>query len=140
MSVDYFLFRASPSKDNQTMMQELLPFGSQEEVLQRLCSSPGFKPSTKKRINNDKSWAFVTYCYSYGDREGREIEFALQGDPVDCISVNRAYKEDFLPITHVLTDLAPFEIMDIDGEFVSPDELSYSFSDWTQENYKNNSL
>ncbi|KAM3095505.1 hypothetical protein ACKFKG_13445 [Phormidesmis sp. 146-35] len=140
MSIDYFLFRASPNKDKQTAIQELPSFGNQEEVVQRLCSSPGFKLSTQKRINNDKSWAFVNYFYSHVDGQGRGIEFALQGDPVDCISVKQAYKEDFLPVTHVLTDLAPFEIMDIEGVLVSPDELSCSFNDWIQENYKTNNL
>jgi len=40
-----------------------------------------------------------------------------------CISINRASQEDFLPIITVLSELAPFEIVDIDGEAISPDEL-----------------
>ncbi|MBD2075146.1 hypothetical protein H6F86_14830 [Phormidium sp. FACHB-592] len=121
MSVDYWLFRVPFKRDDPKA--ELTPFGSQEEVVNRLCSQPGFTLHRKKRIENDEPWAVIVYITANEEGEESDVEFSVQGDPVTCISIHRAFREDFLPIITVLSELAPFEIVDINGEAISPDEL-----------------
>jgi hypothetical protein len=121
MSVDYWLFRVPFEQDDPNAEQP--PFGSQEEVVNRLCSQPGFTLHRKERLENSEPWAVIVYITENEEGEESDVEFSIQGDPVICISINRASQEDFLPIVTVLSELAPFEIVDIDGEAISPDEL-----------------
>ncbi|XHX79602.1 MAG: hypothetical protein RBJ76_06705 [Stenomitos frigidus ULC029] len=134
MSVDYWLFRASAKQEMDGT--EELPFGSQEENIERLCSTSGFELRSKEPLANIGSRATITYTYRQKNDMGRDVEFALQGDPVACISTNRSYREDFLPVIAILLDLSPFEIGDLDGDIVSPEKLFYSLDDWMQKNYQ----
>ena len=54
-----------------------------------------------------------------GSDEQRDVEFTLQGDPVTCISIDRTSPEDFLLVINALNELAPVEIIEIDGEAIS---------------------
>lgn len=121
MSVDYWLFRVSPEQNDPNA--ELPPFGSQEEVITRLCSQPGFKLYRKEQSENCEPLAVVTYIEENEEGEESDVEFTLQGNPITCISISGASQEDFLPIITALGELAPFEIVDIDGEAISSDEL-----------------
>lgn len=152
MSVDFSLFRAS-SEDEFDEASEL-SFGNQQEIIERLCSTVGFeydheynerqlaalKEYQKEQISSDMSpMSIIFYCYHHEDDMGRAIEYYLQGDPVTCISINRAYPEDFLPIIEALEDLEPFVIFGPDGT-LQPEELDYSYDEWIEMNYEDNEL
>ena len=121
MTIDYWLFRTSSNPHDSDAV--LPPFGSQEEVIERLCSVPGFELYRKESLENSEPFAIITYIEEDSNGEAQDVEFNLSGDPVTCISISRASREDFLPIVHALSNLAPFAIVDIDGEAISPDEL-----------------
>lgn len=140
MSVDFFLFRVPIDQDPVGTDAQLLVFGSQEEIIERLSSEIGFEVLSREDLPNIGPWATIAYTYHNENDEGREVEFALQGDPVDCISINRAYPEDFLPVISLLDDIGPFLIQGPEDEPINPDDFFYSYDDWIQKNYEEDEL
>jgi hypothetical protein len=85
--------------------------------------------------------ATIYYQYPHRENDGRVVKYSFIGDPVEYISINRAYPEDFLPIVNVLNDFSPFLIFDpTNGQFDKPEELFYSFENWLQKNYEEDEL
>jgi hypothetical protein len=119
MSVDYCLFRSPTDRDNPG--SQLPAFGSQKDIIERLCAIPEFTLH-KKSLEDDIPWATMTYIGKGEQGEDFGFDFELQGDPVDCISSSDISPRDFLPIIEAFSELAPFEIIDIDGEVVSLDD------------------
>jgi hypothetical protein len=163
MSVDHTLLRVSSSffdiPSNQWLeeltAETIMTFGSQPDVIRRLCSILGFEHDAHEDKLRLKYWresqsqdsipsdrqppaiATIHYKYHQSEDNGRVVRYLLLGDPIDCISMNRAYPEDFLPVVDVLSELAPFLILDpTDGSFTNPEELFYSLDDWIQKNYE----
>ena len=140
MSVDYFLYRVSIDKDASDRADQLLAFGSQDAIIERLSSVIGFEVLSREELPNIGHWVTVTYTYHNENDEGRVVEFALQDDPIACISINRAYPEDFLPVMNILDDLGPFLIQGPEDEPINPDDFFYSYADWIQKNYEEDEL
>jgi hypothetical protein len=163
MSVDYTLLRISPvflDIPSDQWLEELtaetvMTIGSQLDVIGRLCSILGFEHDDQEDELRLKYWreaqyqdplssayqlpsiATVTYKYHQSNDNGRVVEYRLSGDPVDYVSINRAYPEDFLPVVDVLSDIAPFLVFDpADGSLTNPEGLFYSLDDWIQKNYE----
>ncbi|MDX2216951.1 MAG: hypothetical protein SFY66_27040 [Oculatellaceae cyanobacterium bins.114] len=163
MSVDHMLLRVSPNfldiPSNQWLekltAETVMTLGSQLDVIEQLCSVLGFEHDehedqlrlqcwrefqSQDSISSDRQpplMATICYRYHQHDDNGRVIMYNLLSDPVDCISINRAYPEDFLPVVDVFSDLAPFLIFDpTDGSFTNPEKLFYSLDDWLQKNYE----
>ena len=138
MSVNYLLLRISSSifhdDHNQILLdltdETVLPFGSQQEIIDCLCSVRGFEHYT---YNTHQTIIFYKY-HHHGDC-GREVRYSLLDDPVTTLSINRAYPEDFLPVIDVLKQLEPFIIVAPD-ELLNLEKLFYSFDDWMQKNYE----
>lgn len=142
MSVDYLLLRILPSifhDDPNQILEELtdetvLPFGSQPEIIDCLCSVLGFEHYTDYTHRT-----IIFYKYHHYDDCGRVVRYSLQDNPVTALSINRAYPEDFLPVTDVLKHLEPFIIVTPD-ELLNPEKLFYSFDDWMQKNYEEDQI
>jgi hypothetical protein len=163
MSVDHILLRVSPSffdiPSDQWLekltAETVMTFGSQLDVIRRLCSILEFEHDDQEDQVCLKYWrqsqsqdsipfarqppamATIYYKYHQSEDNGRVVRYLLLGDPVDCISMNRAYPEDFLPVVDVFGDLAPFLVFDpTDGSFTNPEKLFYSLDNWMQKNYE----
>lgn len=134
MSVDYFLIRIPPNQQPETC-NEWLPFGSQQEIIDRLCAVIGFEFPPKQDLSKDYRTATIRYTYQHRNEQGRVIKYLLQKDPVACISINRAYPEDLLPIVEILNNLSPFAILTPQGQ-MELESLVYSFDDWIEKNYE----
>lgn len=153
MSVDYMLLRVTSNQKIETMTK-LLPFGSQQEVINRLCYVLGFERDTwedehvqleiekwmrsqghLKPEDKKPSRATMLYKYHHKNDNGRIVSYSLQGDPVASFHINRAYPEDFLPVIEVLRHLEPFSIMGPQGH-IDPESLFYTVDDWVQKNYE----
>jgi hypothetical protein len=81
--------------------------------------------------------ATICYQYPHHNNDGRLIAYSLIGDPVEYVSINRAYPEDLLPIVNVLNDISPFLIFDpTNDQLNKPEELFYSLDDWLQKTMK----
>jgi hypothetical protein len=141
MSVNYLLLRISPSvfpDDPNQILEELtdetvLPFGSQQEIIDCLCSVLGFEHYT------DYTQTIIFYKYHHRDNCGRVVRYSLLDNPVTAISINRAYPEDLLPVIDVLKHLEPFIIL-TPHKLLNPEKLFYSFDDWIQKNYDEDEL
>lgn len=163
MSVDYTLFRVSsefleiPSsqKLKEWTAETALPFGSRLDIIERLCSILGFEHDERRDKQILKCWkesqseglissdcqpqitTTVHYKYHQNNNNGRVVTYELEGDPIICIWMNRAYLEDFFPLVEVLSELAPFLVLDPqDGRLTNPEEFFYSLDDWIQKNYE----
>ena len=163
MSVDYTLLRIAPDflKIPPDQMVEkmtaetVLPFGAPKELIDQLCSILGFEHDEAEnnlrleRWKDSQAQGFVShdwqppvtstirYEYHQKDDNGRVVIYSLSSDPVICISINRAYPEDFLPIVDVFRELAPFLMLDpTDSKFINPEGFFYSLDDWMQKNYE----
>lgn len=163
MSIDFFLFRIAPDFlriPSDQMVERMtaetaLPFGAQKELIDQLCSNLGFEHDEAEDDLWLEHWrdsqaqglipldrqppviATIRYRYHQENDNGRVVIYSLSSDPVDCISTNRAYPEDFLPIVDVFRELAPFLMLDpTDSKFINPEEFFYSLDDWMQKNYE----
>lgn len=153
MSVDYMLIRILSGRELEAM-NELSPFGSQQEIIDRLCAVLGFerniwedehlRPEREEYLRNQgllhpdeqrPPWATILYRHHHENDDGRVVSYSLQGDPIECISINRAYPEDFLPVIDILQELNPFLILGPE-EPIDPESLFYTFDDWIQKNYE----
>lgn len=84
-----------------------VPFGSQAEVLELLCNTPGFerdwveenhcqkvidewcREQEAERGGQFTSVAYVRYIYPHRKGVGRSVSYSLQENPVICISVRK---------------------------------------------------
>lgn len=123
MSIDYDLYKV-PQVTVPSEMLEAIPFGSQQEIIDRLCSILGFSLTSE----NSPS-ATIFYQYHHESDCGRVIQYRIHGDPVSSISINRALPEDLLPVVDVLGDLAPFVIVSSVDGLTNLYQLFYTFID-----------
>jgi len=137
VSVTYFLVRvrqgATALSINDISERTTLPFGSLEEVKQRLLENDRFEDRSEER-QKVHTLAMQRGLLPYRDLPpGAELLFQgssgehrvmLQGDPVTCLSINRCAPSEFLVLTDWLQDLAPFAILcDSSEEIIDPESL-----------------
>ncbi len=120
----------------------MLGFGSQQEVIDRLCTLPDFDRAEIRKYAQSQGAlselppsAAILYTFHYENDSGRTVSYSLCEDPVGCICINRAYPEDFLPLIDALKDLSPFTILGPRG-YIDPESLFYTLDDWIQKNYE----
>ena len=142
MSVDYDLYRV-PLEPILDEMNQPMPFGiffgSQQEIIDRLCFVLGFERNAKEDewlTSEHSPIATIFYKYHHKSDCGRVIRYKICDDPVISISINRAFPEDLLPVINVLSNLAPFAIVSSVNGLTNPQELFYSCDDWLQKNYQ----
>ncbi len=140
MSVDFFLYRIPSDLSSSDSIEKFLPFGSQDEIIEHFSSEIGFELLSQDSPPNSRNWITFLYTYHHESNMGRVVEFSLEDDPVTCISINRAYPEDFWPVINTFNELSPFLIQGPDVKPINPDEFIYSFDDWIQKNYEANEL
>lgn len=143
MSIDYDLYRVPLEPILDEMNQPMpfgIPFGSQKEIIDRLCSVLGFERNANKKdewlTSEHSPRATILYKYHHISARGRVIRYQICDEPVISISINRAFPEDLLPVIDVLSNLAPFVIVSSVDGVTNPQELFYSFDDWVQKNYQ----
>lgn len=136
MSDDYFLLRVPIDQNSAGTDKQTLIFGSQDKIIERFSSEISFEVLSRRDLPNIESWVTIAYTYHNKNDQGRRVKFALHEDPLACISINRAYPEDFLPVINVLSDLGPFLIQGPEDEPINPEDFFYSYDDWIQKNYE----
>ncbi|MEL7086488.1 MAG: hypothetical protein AAGM36_18560 [Cyanobacteria bacterium J06597_1] len=156
MSVDYSLFRSSKElldvpcdrRISELDEQTILPFGSQHDLIECLCSIPKFfennwQPKRTLKCKQYSPSSSIDYVYEYHQSgcNGRMVTYVLRDDPVIEFSINRAFPEDFLPLVHALEDLGPFLVFDPQlGKLMSPSDLNYAIDEWLKKNYQEKEL
>lgn len=141
MGVSLSLYRVAnsflniPSNQRISELNEevVLPFGSRSHIVELLCAASGFSHNLAEGTTPPLAW--INYWYQPDNIDGRILTYRICNDPVSCITVKRAYVEDFLPIIDVLKNLEPFLVLNpSSSKLISPHEFKYSMEEWFQKN------
>jgi hypothetical protein len=136
MSVDYHLYRLSLGHDRAKPIETKLVFGSQDEILDRLCSIIGFEDLRQEQCPIRGKVAYLDYIYHNENDLIFGVTFELLEDPVGFIMAETEEVEDFWPIIEALKDLGPFLVQGPEDDPINPDEFFYSYDDWMQIKYE----